>query len=201
MKQNKQANILFISGGILLLIGGLIIIYRRNIASYIQNIDSTNTVVQYVQNKVWDVTSQNRIKTLLDPVQEKAIEFINKAEQEGIKLRVTEAYRSPEDQNKDYAQGRTEPGKIITNAKAWESYHQYRVSIDVVPIVNGKADYDNADWDKIGQIGKSVGFKWGGDWSGFKDLPHFEMTYGYTVQQLKKMVDSGNFPEGLLVNT
>lgn len=39
---------------------------------------------------------------------------------------------------------------------------------------------------KIGQVGKSVGFEWGGDWTSFLDLPHLQMTLGYTLQDFQQ---------------
>jgi len=41
---------------------------------------------------------------------------------QGITIAITEAYRSIERQNQLYAQGRTTPGKIVTNAKGGQSY-------------------------------------------------------------------------------
>ena len=64
-----------------------------------------------------------------------------------------------------------------------------------MPIVNGKADW-NTDWNKIGVIGKSVGFSWGGDWSSFKDNPHFEMNFGNSLAQLRAKYDSGKLTDG-----
>lgn len=41
----------------------------------------------------------------------------------GVRLRFTRVYSTPEEQNDIYSQGRTKPGKVVTNAKAWESIH------------------------------------------------------------------------------
>ncbi|MCG3055692.1 M15 family metallopeptidase, partial [Escherichia coli] len=35
---------------------------------------------------------------------------------------------------------------------------------------NGKSD-----WMEVAEIGKELGFEWGGDWEGFKDYPHFQL--------------------------
>lgn len=53
--------------------------------------------------------------------------------------------------------------------------HNYDLAIDVVEIKNGQALWINPRWSEIGAIGKSIGFEWGGDWSGSRnDKPHFQ---------------------------
>lgn len=53
------------------------------------------------------------------------------AEYEGLRPVVTETRRSWQRQNELYAQGRTTPGNIVTNAKGGESPHQYGLAADV----------------------------------------------------------------------
>ena len=151
--------------------------------------------MEYSKEKVWDSLSEAKIFTLHPQVRDKAREFINKAEKQGIKLRITSAYRTYAEQDALYAQGRTKGGSIVTNAKAGESSHNFGTAIDVVPIVNGIADW-NTDWNKIATIGKSVGFAWGGDWTSFKDKPHFEMNFGNTLAQLRNKYNSGLISDG-----
>lgn len=115
-----------------------------------------------------------------------ARKFLAKAKAEGIDLLVTCTYRSPEDQANLYRQGRTRPGKVVTNARPWKSWHQYRVAFDVVPIKNGKPIWnDVALWNRIGALGESVGLTWGGRWTSIVDRPHFQATGGKTMAQLR----------------
>jgi peptidoglycan L-alanyl-D-glutamate endopeptidase CwlK len=176
----KKYKWLILIGGI----GGVILIFIKR-----------KSIMEYTQGKVWDVLSETRINTLHPKVRDKAREFINKAEKQNIKLRVSSAYRNYAEQNELYAQGRTKAGSIVTNAKGGQSSHNFGTAIDVVPIVNGKADW-NTDWNKIAVIGKSVGFSWGGDWTSFKDKPHFEMNFGNTLAQLRAKYDSGKLTDG-----
>ena len=152
-------------------------------------------IMEYSKEKVWDLLTEAKISTLHPKVRDKAREFINKAEKEGIKLRITSAFRTYAEQDALYAQGRTKAGSIVTNAKAGQSSHNFATAIDVVPIVNGNADW-NTDWSKIATIGKSVGFSWGGDWKSFKDKPHFEMNFGNTLAQLRSKFNSGQVTDG-----
>ena len=108
----------------------------------------------------------------------------------GITLIVTSTYRDNEAQDALYALGRTTAGKIRTNARGGESWHQYRLAYDVVPLRFGKPVWgDKGDdallWHKVGEIGKSVGLEWAGDWRRFREMPHFQFTGGLTIADLQ----------------
>lgn len=153
------------------------------------------------QSPVWDEASEKLINTLHPSIRDKAREFINTAEKEGIKLRVTSGFRTYEEQDKLYSQGRTSPGSIVTNASAGHSNHNFGTAFDVVQIINGNADYQNADWDRIGELGKSFGFKWGGDWTSIIDKPHFEMTFGNSTADMRNKIAQGKVENGYVVLT
>lgn len=100
----------------------------------------------------------------------------------GIDVILTSTYRDKESQDALYAQGRTTPGKKVTNAKGGQSMHNWRVAFDVVPVINGKAVWNDDNlWNRVGEIGESVGLEWGGRWSKFIDKPHLQFTQGLTL--------------------
>lgn len=117
--------------------------------------------------------------------------FLVAAKKEGIDLKITFGLRTFAEQQKIYDQGRTTPGPIVTKAKPGQSFHNYGLAIDVVPIVNGKADWNSKLWTKIGDIGKACGFSWGGDWKTFKDLPHFEYPKNTNYKTLLALKNAG----------
>ena len=124
---------------------------------------------------------------LAPPAKQRALAFIAAASAKGIDLLVTSTYRDSESQDALYAQGRTTPGNIVTRAKAGQSWHNWRCALDVVPLVNGKAIWDDqALWKQVGEIGKSCGLEWAGDWKTFKEYPHFQYTGGLTLAQLQQ---------------
>ena len=90
---------------------------------------------------------------------------------------ITQTFRTKQEQDDIYAQGRTKPGSIVTNVKYPNSAHCWGVAFDFCRNVKGK-EWDNSDkfFNKVGAIGKSLGLTWGGDWKGFVDLPHLEMS-------------------------
>jgi peptidoglycan LD-endopeptidase CwlK len=131
------------------------------------------------------INSRN-INDLLPVVQTLAQYFIAKCKAEGIDLIVTSTYRDNEAQDALYKIGRGIIGKKVTNAKGGESFHNYRVALDVVPIIGGKCMWDDrALWNRIGAIGKSVGFEWAGDWVTFKEMPHFQFCGGLSLADFK----------------
>lgn len=86
--------------------------------------------------------------------------------------------RTAEEQTALYAQGRTTPGHIVTNAKAGQSAHNYGLAIDVVPIVNGKADWSGTSepWKQLAKLGQDGGLEWlGAPGSRFVEMAHFQM--------------------------
>lgn len=86
---------------------------------------------------------------------------------------VLETYRSPERQEALYSQGRTEPGKIVTNGRPGWSWHQWRRAVDLG--FAGSNPWDpKAPWDKLGELGERLGLRWGGRWKS-RDLGHFEL--------------------------
>ena len=100
----------------------------------------------------------------------------------GIDVILTSTYRDKESQDALYAQGRTTPGKKVTNAKGGQSMHNWRVAFDLVPVINGKAVWNDDNlWNRVGEIGESVGLEWGGRWSKFIDKPHLQFTQGLTL--------------------
>lgn len=110
--------------------------------------------------------------------------FIETAEAElGITLRVTHGYRTRAEQDALYAQGRTAPGKKVTNAKGGQSYHNYGLAIDVVPMKDNKPQWDY-DYSKLAAIAKRYNIAWGGDFKSLPDKPHFEITFGFKTSQL-----------------
>ena len=138
-------------------------------------------------NNIWDSHTINRISKLHPFIQQKAVRFILQAQALGIKLRVTSGFRSMAEQQKLYDQGRTTPGNVITNAKPGQSFHNYGLGFDVVEIKGGAALWNNPRWRSIGELGKSFGLYWGGDWNGFKDKPHFQSHSGSAQAAAQKV--------------
>lgn len=124
---------------------------------------------------------------LLPRTAAKAALFRDECAKAGHTIIFTSTYRDKESQDALYAQGRTVAGKKVTNAKGGDSFHQYRVAFDFVPVKGGKAIWDDDKlWAECGALAKYVGLEWGGYWDGFKDKPHCQDLNGYGLDQYKR---------------
>lgn len=134
-------------------------------------------------------------------VKERANQLVEQAATKGISIVITDDYRSMEDQDRLYQQGRTAGGEIVTNAKGGESFHNYGLAIDfAIKTTTGNVIWDMSydgngngasDWMEVVDVAKVLGFEWGGDWVGFKDYPHLQMDFGLTIAELQ----NGERPE------
>ncbi|NTV01943.1 MAG: M15 family metallopeptidase [Chlorobiaceae bacterium] len=128
------------------------------------------------------MTNSRKIEDLLPPVQDRCERFLHECTKSGIDLIITSTYRDFESQKTLWAQGRTMPGKIVTNARPGESYHNWRVAFDVVPVVGSKPVWDDMGlWQSIGAVGQACGLEWAGNWKRFREYPHFQYTGGLAL--------------------
>ncbi|ATF85641.1 MULTISPECIES: M15 family metallopeptidase [Burkholderia] len=95
-------------------------------------------------------------------------------EQYGYEMALLEGYRSPERQNRLAA-----IGSNVTNAAAYQSYHQFGLAADNAFLRDGKLVISEKDpwamrgYQLYGQVAEQVGLTWGGRWK-MMDLGHVE---------------------------
>lgn len=96
-------------------------------------------------------------------------------EQHGYEMAILEGYRSAARQDALAALG---PG--VTNARAWQSWHQYGLAADCAFVRDGKLVISEKDpwamrgYQLYGQVAESVGLTWGGRWK-MMDFGHTEL--------------------------
>ena len=130
--------------------------------------------------------SSRDLKDLHPKVRRLAELFIAQCKASGIDVIIISTYRDNAAQNALYAQGRTTAGVKVTNARAGQSFHNYRLAFDFVPIVNGKADWRTlATFKRCGIIAESLGLEWAGRWTTFKEYGHCQFTDGLTLKDLQ----------------
>lgn len=114
------------------------------------------------------------------------------------KIIVVQGLRTFAESNVLFAQGRTTPGPIVTNAPAGESYHNYGLAFDFAMVTNGRNDYVVGPlWMKVVAIMKAAGMTWGGDFpDGQHDDPHFEQRYDYNWRTLLSFYNEKKFIPG-----
>lgn len=120
------------------------------------------------------------LKSLHPFFREKINELIKICKSQGIELAIVESFRTHAKQAEYFGMGRE-----YTRSKGGKSKHQYGLAVDVVPIIDSAAVWDNtALWKKIGLAGEKLGLHWGGRWRSPYDPAHFEWTGGLTTRQL-----------------
>lgn len=162
-----------------------------------------------------DKISLDRAVLLHPKVRAEVIDCIEKAEAglpANMAVRIVQGLRTIDEQNAIYAQGRTKPGKIVTNARGGKSYHNYGLAIDFALIRDndGNGSYEELSWDtsrdadKDGQkdwqevvkVFEAAGWQWGGKFATIVDAPHLQKTFGKTVSQLFSLYNAGKFISG-----
>ncbi|WP_229263528.1 M15 family metallopeptidase [Cohnella cholangitidis] len=114
----------------------------------------------------------------------------------GIRVVITDDFRSTEEQDALYRKGRSDGGAIVTQVKGGQSFHNYGLAIDfALGVAGGKVIWDleydgngngKSDWMEVVAIAKRLGFSWGGDWASFPDYPHLQMDFGYSIGELQR---------------
>ena len=111
--------------------------------------------------------------------------FIFKCYKEGIKIKMTSSYRDMEKQIKmldEWLAKADEASEIPRGpqpAKGGSSYHNYGLAFDFNAFKTGKSFgslTSKSEWlvSKVPEIGKSLGLRWGGDFSTNYDPIHFD---------------------------
>ena len=104
---------------------------------------------------------------------ELAIEFLNRCEENGLDVRITETYRTQARQDILYEQGRTIPGSIVTWTK--NSKHTERRAFDIAKNNTDDPYGDLEFFRKCAEIGREVGLTPGYYFEGNQDMPHYEL--------------------------
>ena len=101
------------------------------------------------------------------------------AEAKGIRFNLTEFHRTTERQAELYAQGRTAPGGVVTNCDGVIklSKHQSWEAVDIVIVLeDGRRTLQHVpEYDILGKLWEQIGGTWGGRFTSFFDIYHFEI--------------------------
>lgn len=121
-----------------------------------------------------------KISDLLEGTQAKFKDFAALMAENGVPFMVTSTYRSQEEQDALYAQGRSAPGKVVTWTR--HSRHTSRRAFDIAVLSHGKPTWDTKvdvdgdsvpDYVEAGRLGEKAGLTWGGRWKK-PDYAHFQ---------------------------
>lgn len=142
-----------------------------------------------------------RVVATLEPhFQKRVRQWLGEVIQTGIQPLIYCGFRSFEEQAALYARGRTANGRIVTKAKPGESYHNYGLAFDWVPVKPAVKDPKmfTADWDdqtayKVGEqaghsfglaaIGWETGHLQDARYKGWRDIPGAGESVGTVVAE------------------
>jgi LysM repeat protein len=139
-----------------------------------QNRQSAEAAAWAADTKV----SQERLARVAPVLADRGLKLVQRCREAGVRIQVDGSLRTWAQQDALYASGRTKSGKVVTNARGGQSFHNFGLAFDILLLdASGKVTWDgqHPGWRIAGRAGVAVGLLWGGDWKGFKDLPHFEI--------------------------
>lgn len=114
----------------------------------------------------------------------------------GCDYKAISGQRGEAEQNRLFAQGRTAPGRKVTNARFGSSNHNFGIALDFGVFAGGRY-LDSSNPRRASAVHKAVAavadrysIKWGGDWR-TPDIPHFEIDVGLTFAQKRSRSRAG----------
>ena len=146
---------------------------------------------------VLDARTLGNIETLDQKARERFVEFACLANATaatfGCQYILISGNRTFAEQDALYAKGRTAPGGIVTNARGGQSNHNFGIAGDF-GVFQGKAYLDSSNPGLADKVHKACsmhaaacGLEWGGNWTSFKDAPHYEVSTGLTLSQKRSV--------------
>lgn len=141
--------------------------------------------------------ASRRLEDLHPVLWDRAERFVARCAERQVDVLIVCTWRSDEEQEALYAQGRTKPGAKVTNARAGQSAHNAKNAdgkpaaraFDAVPLLHGKPIWEDprdADstwrndfgWKVMGEVAAEVGLVWyGAPGARFPEAPHFQLPH------------------------
>jgi peptidoglycan LD-endopeptidase CwlK len=121
-------------------------------------------------------TSEPMLSIICPALADKIVQLANSSVEP---VRIVAGFRVWEAQAALWAQGRTSDGPIVTDARPGASWHEFGLAVDLGIIrLLGEPGWAPSDpaWAQMGELGKSLGLFWGGDFVHNPDRPHFQLT-------------------------
>lgn len=155
--------------------------------------------VEVVAPKVQGTFKRISPVALYQPFLAKCELLVAACEKRGARYYATSGLRSWDEQAALYAQGRTKPGKVVTNAKPGQSFHNFAVAIDFCRDADMTRDGLQPEWSLesyriLAEEAKKLGLEAAFFWKTFKEGPHVQLPlerHGITKERLAALYMSG----------
>lgn len=141
---------------------------------------------------IFDPRSERNIRTLHLDAQKAARIFLAAFATAAYNVRIISGNRTYAEQDMIYAQGRTRPGKIVSNAKGGQSNHNFAIAWDIGIFVDGKYLPESPLYKEAAPIAlaATTGVEWGGHWTK-PDRPHYQLVTGKTMDEVRALFEKG----------
>lgn len=124
------------------------------------------------------------VSSLYPPFFTKVNQLVANCAARGHVFFANSTYRSVEQQDVLYAQGRTKPGQIVTNARGGQSAHNFAIAVDFTHDADDDAsnglqpDWTPEQYRVLGEEAVKLGLEAGFNWPSFPDRPHVNLDIG-----------------------
>lgn len=148
-----------------------------------------------------DERSERNLATVLPELQHAIREWMVQrvllwAAKRNLAVRVICGTRSYAEQDALYEQGRSKPGKRVTNARGGYSNHNFGIAVDIGIFdlsKTGAAQYDSVPDKTYRELAKECGLPagclWGGNWQSMPDAPHYQLAkWGSTTAAVREAI-------------
>ena len=125
-----------------------------------------------------DLLMRLNLDLLYPPFLEALLEVLASCRKQGTDYWATRGFATYGEQMALWAQGRTQPGPRVTNAKGGQSYHNFGLAVDLCPDALQMVPKLQPDWrpeafELLGSEAFAQGLEWGGRWKS-PDRPHVQ---------------------------
>jgi len=130
------------------------------------------------------IDGRNKTGHLMLEFRKKMGQFAEALTGRGMDALITDAFRSFAEQDAIFEQGRSKPGRKVTNARGGESNHNYGMAVDLYPVINGKVftDPTTANKHRFEEIQQAIideaqtlGLTSGVTFGSLGDKPHVQL--------------------------
>jgi peptidoglycan L-alanyl-D-glutamate endopeptidase CwlK len=141
----------------------------------------------------FDNRTEACVMSLIPAAQIKAREFMNAVKGRPLTCRIISGTRTYAEQDALFAKK-----PRVTKARGGQSNHNFGIAWDVGIFNNGEyyegsTNKEDKAYVELGTFIKAnvAGLEWGGDWKSFVDKPHYQLSTGKSVAQVRALLEKG----------
>lgn len=146
----------------------------------------------------FDPRTEKNIQTLHLRAQEAARAFmraVDGALGANITVRIISGTRTYAEQDVLFRKGRFgNPPPRVTNARGGQSNHNFGIAWDIGVFRSGAYLLESPLYTTAATVALAagiIGLEWGGNWTGFKDRPHYQLVTNLSITEVRERFERG----------